>query len=38
VETEGAHRIIGVQWHPEYLFYVPAQFALFSWLVQKEWG
>jgi putative glutamine amidotransferase len=38
VETEGAHRIIGVQWHPEYLLYVPAQFALFRWLVRKEWG
>ncbi|EED35842.1 peptidase C26 [Luminiphilus syltensis NOR5-1B] len=26
-------RIIGVQWHPEYLFYLPAQLRLFRWLV-----
>lgn len=38
VETGSGQKIIGVQWHPEYLFYVPAQFALFRWLVQKEWG
>jgi putative glutamine amidotransferase len=27
--------IIGVQWHPEYLFYLPSQFALFRWLLQR---
>lgn len=32
VETFDGHKIIGVQWHPEYLFYLPAQFALFKWL------
>jgi putative glutamine amidotransferase len=37
VETGKGQKIIGVQWHPEYLFYVPAQFALFKWLIQKEW-
>jgi putative glutamine amidotransferase len=26
--------IIGVQWHPEYPFYLPSQFALFRWLLQ----
>ena len=26
-------QIIGLQWHPEYLFYLPAQFAIFRWLV-----
>ncbi len=26
--------IIGVQWHPEYLFYLPSQLALFRWLVK----
>lgn len=26
-------RIIGLQWHPEYLIYLPSQFALFRWLV-----
>ncbi|WP_404402089.1 type 1 glutamine amidotransferase [Idiomarina seosinensis] len=25
--------IIGVQWHPEYLFYVPSQLRLFRWLL-----
>jgi putative glutamine amidotransferase len=27
--------LIGVQWHPEYLFYLPSQLALFRWLVQR---
>ena len=27
--------IIGVQWHPEYLIYLPSQFALFRWLLQR---
>lgn len=26
-------RIIGLQWHPEYLIYLPSQLALFRWLV-----
>lgn len=26
--------IIGVQWHPEYLFYLPAQMAFFRWLLR----
>ncbi len=34
LEDEGQGRIIGVQWHPEYLLYLPAQFALFRWLVR----
>ena len=35
--VEGVHRrmLIGVQWHPEYLFYLPAQLALFRWLVRR---
>lgn len=36
VETAKRPRIIGVQWHPEYLLYVPAQFTLFRWLVRKD--
>ncbi|WP_226704147.1 gamma-glutamyl-gamma-aminobutyrate hydrolase family protein [Microbulbifer elongatus] len=32
VEGDRGQPIIGVQWHPEYLFYLPAQFALFRWL------
>ncbi len=32
--TEG-RAIIGVQWHPEYLCYLPAQFSLFRWLLRR---
>ncbi len=35
VEFAAGHRIIGVQWHPEYLFYLPSQFALFRWLLDS---
>ncbi len=35
VESDSERRIIGVQWHPEYLFYLPAQFALFRWLFAR---
>lgn len=35
VECTASRRIIGVQWHPEYLFYLPSQFALFRWLIQS---
>ena len=35
VEMFDGQRIIGVQWHPEYLFYLPAQFALFRWVVEN---
>lgn len=35
VECVGRRQIIGVQWHPEYLIYLPAQFALFRWLLQS---
>ena len=34
VEAEKRH-IIGVQWHPEYLSYLPTQFRLFRWLVKQ---
>lgn len=34
IECEHDEAIIGVQWHPEYLFYVPAQLRLFRWLVR----
>lgn len=27
--------ILGVQWHPEYLFYLPSQLALFRWLAKR---
>jgi putative glutamine amidotransferase len=35
VESSGGRDIIGVQWHPEYLFYLPSQFALFRWLLRN---
>jgi putative glutamine amidotransferase len=35
VECSTGCSIIGVQWHPEYLFYLPSQFALFRWLLQR---
>ena len=35
VEYSGGQSIIGVQWHPEYLFYLPSQFALFRWLLRR---
>jgi putative glutamine amidotransferase len=34
VECSRGRMIIGVQWHPEYLFYLPSQFALFRWLLR----
>ncbi len=34
VESDGGRSILGVQWHPEYLFYLPAQLAIFRWLVR----
>jgi putative glutamine amidotransferase len=33
IESESGWPIIGVQWHPEYLLYMPSQLALFSWLL-----
>lgn len=35
VESIDDKPIIGVQWHPEYLFYVPSQLRLFRWLVAQ---
>ena len=35
VECSAGRGIIGVQWHPEYLFYLPSQLALFRWLLQQ---
>ncbi len=32
VECFSDYRIIGVQWHPEYLIYLPSQFRVFRWL------
>jgi putative glutamine amidotransferase len=35
IESASGRAIIGVQWHPEYLFYLPSQLALFRWLVRS---
>ncbi|MFN3163174.1 MAG: gamma-glutamyl-gamma-aminobutyrate hydrolase family protein [Pseudohongiellaceae bacterium] len=32
IQATNARPVIGVQWHPEYLFYLPKQLALFRWL------
>jgi putative glutamine amidotransferase len=34
VEGDAGCAILGVQWHPEYLFYLPSQLRLFRWLVE----
>lgn len=34
IESTEGKPIIGVQWHPEYLLYLPSQFAVFRWLLQ----
>lgn len=34
IECSAGRKIIGVQWHPEYLFYLPSHFALFRWLLK----
>lgn len=35
VEDQHNALILGVQWHPEYLFYLSTQRRLFSWLVEE---
>ncbi len=35
VEPQDGRPVLGVQWHPEYLFYLPRQRALFRWLVTR---
>jgi putative glutamine amidotransferase len=35
IECARGRPIIGVQWHPEYLVYLPTQFALFRWLLRR---
>lgn len=36
VEGDAPAALMGVQWHPEYLFYLPSQLALFRWLVNAS--
>ncbi|MDV6249815.1 gamma-glutamyl-gamma-aminobutyrate hydrolase family protein [Vibrio sp. EA2] len=35
IESTQSQPIRGVQWHPEYMFYLPSQFKLFRWLVRQ---
>jgi len=35
IEGGKEHRTLGVQWHPEYLFYLPAQLRIFRWLIDR---
>ena len=32
IESKSSHPLLGVQWHPEYLFFIPTQFRIFRWL------
>lgn len=35
IESSEGAPVLGVQWHPEYLFVLPAQFRLFRWLANR---
>ena len=35
LEHDNGAPILGVQWHPEYLFYMPTHLKLFRWLVEQ---
>ena len=35
IEAETERTAIGVQWHPEYLFYLPSNLRLFRWLTER---
>lgn len=34
IERTDNHKVLGVQWHPEYLFYLQAQRNIFNWLIK----
>lgn len=36
LEKKGSDRVLGVQWHPEYLFYMQVHRNIFKWLVNKS--
>lgn len=38
IESINGQPILGVQWHPEYLFFLPAQFRIFRWLTKEAQG
>lgn len=35
LESKNSEKVLGVQWHPEYLFYMKAHRSIFKWLVNK---
>lgn len=35
IESDTEQKLIGVQWHPEYLLYLPRHLALFRWLLDQ---
>ena len=35
IESISAQPLLGVQWHPEYLFFMPTQFSIFRWLMEE---
>jgi putative glutamine amidotransferase len=35
IESSSAQPLLGVQWHPEYLFFMPTQFRIFRWLTEE---
>ncbi|MDN3652696.1 gamma-glutamyl-gamma-aminobutyrate hydrolase family protein [Thalassotalea ponticola] len=35
IESSQGHHLLGVQWHPEYLCYLPSQLNIFRWLVKQ---
>jgi putative glutamine amidotransferase len=35
IESDRAQPLLGVQWHPEYLFFMPTQFRIFRWLTEE---
>ncbi|GAA5131500.1 gamma-glutamyl-gamma-aminobutyrate hydrolase family protein [Thalassotalea piscium] len=35
VEAKNSDKVLGVQWHPEYLFYMKAHRKIFNWLIKE---
>ncbi|MDO6692694.1 gamma-glutamyl-gamma-aminobutyrate hydrolase family protein [Aliiglaciecola sp. 3_MG-2023] len=35
IESKNSDNVLGVQWHPEYLFYMKTHRSIFQWLVQQ---
>ena len=35
VESKNSDKVLGVQWHPEYLFYMKAHRKIFRWLLRE---